>query len=121
MRHKTLFLVLLKVLGLYLLVNGLTPIAFAMARFVSRVLASGIDTVRPQEMWNYTWAIVIQGFVNLALALYFFFGGRKVADLAFPNNNTYCGVCGWDLTRITESHCPECGADRHTNEQPVET
>ena len=119
MGHKTLFRVLLKTIGVYLLVTGLPQFAHVAVMFLGQLIEAGIN-VSPSGVMRYLWSMSMQGVVTVVLGLYFFFGGKRVADLAFPGNHTYCGVCGSDLTHIIESHCPECGADRHGHETPVE-
>ena len=121
MGHKTLFRVLLKTIGVYLLVTGLPQFAHPAVVLFEQLLESGINPGRPSGVMQYVWSMSMQGVITVVLGLYFFFGGKQVADLAFPGNHTYCGVCGSDLTHIIESHCPECGADRHGHEAPVES
>jgi hypothetical protein len=106
MKYKTLFRVLLKVIGVLIFVEGtsavLTMVAQLSAYFVSR--GSGLDILR----WQITLSIT-PGLLKMAAGLYFFFGGAWLADKALPSNRPYCHECGYDLTNAAGTVCNECG------------
>ena len=57
--------------------------------------------------------IDLVGLVMLALGLYLFLSGRWVIahltrGLSWPGGGT-CPKCGYDITGLTSSRCPECG------------
>ncbi len=87
MRYKTLFRVLLKVLGVWLVITGLgtlTAVAFHVADII---FERGFPTNSPG--WRY-WGWQFRGVIQLIAGLYLFFGGRWIADKAIPSNRLYC-------------------------------
>ena len=103
MRYKTLFRVLLKVLGVYLVVTGLGSIFYFITGIVSDMFGSGGF---PSSLWPFG----LPGMLSLAIGLYLFFGGKWIADLAIPSNRPYCADCGYDIGRSPGDICQECGA-----------
>ena len=100
MKYKTLFRVLLKVLGVYFVVNGANNAALQVAYAL---------TVGP-PVFDWSFAAVAPAYlVSVALGLYLFFGARWVVDKAIPGNRPYCQECGYDLTGAAQERCPECG------------
>ena len=102
MQYKTLFRLLLKFLGVWLMANGVVSLAGTTSNWV----ASWV--MRPSYSYPY-WAGLINGMVGIALGLYLFFGGKRIVDLAIPSNRPYCHECGYDLTGAVGNVCNECG------------
>lgn len=101
MRYKTLFRVLLKVVGVWLFVEGLAAMTGAAFQVLDYMSLGG-----------FTWAYLgwgVSGVVELLIGTYLFFGGRWIADKAIPGNRPYCHECGYDLSTSAASQCPECG------------
>ena len=108
MRYKTLFRVMLKVLGVWLVVQGLAALIGTAVRLVDVLDAGAFN------LYFLSWGL--GGLVQLIAGLYLFFGGRWVVDKAIPGNRPYCHECGYDLSSPVGRQCPECGTPTsHTN------
>ena len=103
MRYKTLFRVLLKVLGVYLVVASFGSLFYFITEIVIQTNAS--NTVR-----STLWRFAFQGLFSVTIGLYLFFGGKWITDLAIPSNRPYCADCGYDIGRSPGDICQECGA-----------
>ena len=113
MGHKTLFRVLVRVLGVWLTIQGLAQIAM----FASQMLHLAIAEESVTTMFNWFWTQGAYGVVMTGGGLYCFVGSRHLANFAFRDNHVYCGSCGWDLTQVTAERCPECDAIRQQTEE----
>ena len=112
MRYKTLFRVLLKLLGVYFFVTGLAQFVTMLAFVIglpSRGAAPGTVS------WQAT--NLIGPAIDIVSGVYLFFWGRQLVDLAVPGNRPYCPECGYELTGFTGSLCPECGNERPSGRQ----
>ena len=106
MRYKTLFRVLLKVLGVWLIFQGLLQVIQSSLQ----ILVYWLETTPLGVMSVFQWVVwPIYGVIELLFGLYLFFGGSWIADKAIPGNRPYCHECGYDLRSATGPDCPECG------------
>ncbi len=112
MRYKTLFRVLLKVLGVWLVINGLGTSALIAFQLAEGIFERGF----PNPGWQY-WGWQSRGVLQLIAGLYLFFGGRWIADKAIPSNRPYCHDCGYDLSTSARDKCPECGTPVGVNQR----
>ena len=117
MRYKTLFRVMLKLVGLLLIGYGFTrilrPICEAFIAFLH-----GDDTFG-YSVWGSTGSTAldmiayvvhwIPDIFPFAIGLYLLFGGEWIVNKAIPSNRPYCPECGYDLSRSKGERCPECG------------
>jgi len=106
MKYKTLFRVMLKLLGVWTFIGGIEQ---ALAH-VSQLLFMLTGSYRgaPNQLW-YLVPSMFTTAVQLGLGAYLFFGGRWIADKAIPGNRPYCHECGYDLTNAAGNVCTECG------------
>lgn len=102
MRYKTLFRVLLKMLGIWFVVTSGTQLLSGIAQFAFSG-SSGNPSVAYIAMFGVTSA------VQLGIGFYLFFGGEWIVNLAIPSNRPYCPQCGYDLSQTHGSTCLECG------------
>jgi len=106
MKHKTLFRLLVKLLGVYFIIAG-SVAAARMAMQIVFALTQGTGMGAPYLWLNVLYSAT--GLLELAAGLYLFFGGRWVVDRAIPSNRPYCPECGYDLRGAAAGRCPECG------------
>ena len=106
MKYKTLFRLLIKVIGVWLFAEGVLALFGSIIQYVSYFSQS--TSARP--FW---WIIVIpaQGLARVGLGAYLFFGGRWIVDKAIPSNRPYCHECGYELSYAESNRCPECGTE----------
>lgn len=102
MHHKTFFRLAIKAIGIWLAVQGGLALV-AMAIQLGLAGARGM----PASFW--TASLLAPEGARLIIGLYLFFGGELVVRLAFPSNRPYCPDCGYDIAKLTEGRCPECG------------
>jgi hypothetical protein len=60
--------------------------------------------------------------LQVALGLYMLFGGKRLARLilrGLPGVPGLCHRCGYDISGLDSSRCPECGAKIPVRPEPV--
>ncbi|HVP12941.1 MAG TPA: hypothetical protein VMV94_17335 [Phycisphaerae bacterium] len=98
MRYKTLFRLLLKVMGVFFVVHGATQLiaqSWPSLHFI--VPTAGPYSPDPIMLYEVAWHIGSNG-VQIAIGLYLFFGGKWIVNKAIRGNRPYCHECGYDLT-----------------------
>ena len=110
MKYKTLFRLVMKVLGVVFIGLALPRLVGGIGQVTAYVVSNpGFPGGRPPG-WFWQVALTSLGHVlQLALGLYLFLGGRWIVDKAIPSNRPYCPECGYDLSTRTGDQCPECG------------
>ena len=101
MKYKTLFRLLLKFLGVWLTANAVVGMVGTLSNWI-------VYTWLRQSSYPY-WIGLARDSIAITLGLYFFFGGKRIVDLAIPSNRPYCHECGYDLTGSIGNVCNECG------------
>ena len=97
MKYKTLFRVLLKVVGVGVFVQGIGTLFMYMTYIF-------------MEVGSFYFIFGLTGaLAQMGIGLYLFFGGKWIADKAIPGNRPYCHECGYDLTNAAGNLCSECG------------
>lgn len=112
MKYKTLFRMLLKLLGVFFSVGGIQGIITHLAQLMGML---SLPAMPSGQTWFYLLAIS-SPVIELAMGVYLFFGGGWIIDRAIPSNRPYCHECGYDLTNAAGHVCTECG----TPFKPVE-
>jgi hypothetical protein len=103
MKYKTLFRLLLKLIGVWMFAGAVGSLAYYALSLITAIWQPGVNFrtfLYPQ--------IFIPGF-EMAIGAYLFFDGKWVVDKAIPSNRPYCPECGYELTGNTTDRCPECG------------
>jgi uncharacterized paraquat-inducible protein A len=112
-KYKTLIRLILKVIGLYLVVNVLVWLAGSAVSFLLEVISGG---AMPSSWYLSSAASYC---VQLFIGVYLFVDGRWVADRIVPSNRPYCHECAYDLTGLPpEGTCPECGTEYRGRRAP---
>ena len=115
MRYKTLFRLMLKLLGVYLFVIG-TGSLISVAANLAVFRRAGAGWTVGQGLLTAMYPAF-----ELLAGAYLFFDGRWVADRAIPSNRSYCPECGYDVTGSQTPVCPECGTDRKRGQRTTDS
>ena len=108
MKYKTAFRLAVRLVGVFLAAQWVPSFAAGLAS-VAQTLIFGGGLLMPD-----TWILVtlIQSGLGIAIALYLFFRGEWIVNLAVPSNRPYCHECGYELTGLpADGQCPECGTE----------
>lgn len=117
MKHKTWLRLVLKCVGVLLIGLGLPEAIRQAGVFMQlyRMHAAAANTGAMPAFFGPNGqglGFVINflaGFIQLAMGVYLFVGGRWVVDRLVPTNRPYCPDCGYPLKGLTRDTCPECG------------
>jgi len=101
MRYKTLFRLAMKFLGLWLIISGITGLISMLINVLS--VWFQLTGINIYTLWQ------LSGLFQIGVGLYLFFSGKWIVDLAIPSNRPYCHECGYELSHVTHTKCPECG------------
>ena len=89
-QYKTLFRVLLKFLGVWLMISGGTSFISTVSH-VAWYLIDGSASL-------YLLGWLAGSLAETLAGVYLFFGGTWIVNRAIPANRPYCAECGYDLS-----------------------
>jgi hypothetical protein len=105
MKHKTLFRLLVKAIGILLLAFAIPELVGVMAYYL--IIASPGSAAWSTSNWIYS---MLGPAIQAAIGAYLFLEGKWVIDKCIPSNRPYCPECGYDLSHnVSTLNCPECG------------
>jgi hypothetical protein len=111
MRHKTLFRLFCKALGIYFGVAGFIGVLGSVLGIITQFLVSYPAGASMKYYWPNAISQCLIEVVELTIGVYLFFDARYLVNLAIPGSRPYCPECGYDLTANPTGPCPECGVD----------
>lgn len=105
MKHKTLFRLLLRLMGVYFFFLGATALPstiFGVWGLLSELPTSQRMSFARALVWH------LSPVLQVAVGLYLFFGGGWIVSKAIPSNKPYCHECGYPIDGVRGERCPEC-------------
>src|SRR4051794_8870107 len=106
MRHKTLFRLLFKAIGVWIVATAAAQLAGSLSFYIGSFFLYRPGQVNMSQGFPLYLAAPL---IQMGIGAYLFFGGKWIANLAIPSNRPYCHQCGYDLTGATSDICNECG------------
>lgn len=107
MRYKTLTRLLIKLMGLYFIVQGVVYLINVVSGMIIRLLGNGgLD-----DFSNFELAYLISMLSMAGAGLFLLLASNWITDKLIPSNRPYCPNCGYELTGNTRPNCPECGVN----------
>ena len=112
MKHKTLFRLSLRLLGLVLLGFGIPQFITALVGIFSMLFGTfgtGASSFSMPFQWS-TIGWALGPLFQLVFAAYLLIGGEWIVNRFIPSNRPYCPDCGYDVSGSSVEQCPECGS-----------
>lgn len=109
MKYKTLFRILLKAIGVYLIASNFGFVVQLAITFLMDMLSSSGTGGMFGSQLGWSLRFSGGGILSFLFGFYLFFGGKWIVNCAIPSNRPYCQECGYELTRSRSTRCPECG------------
>ena len=106
MKYKTLFRMLLKAIGVWVVVAGINGTVGQLGYALYVLTDASARSMGGN--WLFVFNVLAPA-LQIGLGLYLFFGGKWIVDKAIPSNRPYCHECGYDLTNAAGNVCSECG------------
>ncbi|MBX2850439.1 MAG: hypothetical protein KTR15_01690 [Phycisphaeraceae bacterium] len=117
MKHKTIIRLLIKLLGVFFLLNGVAGLLGAVTYFL--VVLDDYSAVGESFYLAYPLSAAVGSGAALVAGLVMLLASNWLANALIPSNRPYCPNCGYELTGMRGNDCPECGVQlpqRHKQE-----
>jgi hypothetical protein len=105
MKYKTLARTLLRVLGVYFVIEG----GAQLVGYIGYIVTTQSYASSGRGLASIYWFSSSRSVIVVAAGLYLLFRGKWVVDQIIPGNRPYCHECGYDLTGANGGRCAECG------------
>jgi predicted RNA-binding Zn-ribbon protein involved in translation (DUF1610 family) len=119
MKHRTWFRLALKAIGILLIGSSIDTV-FHFGTILYGLVVHGESwffSVRYARTSGSLFGDFLRGALNLLqmlspllIGLYLVLGGKWLLNMVIPLDRPYCGGCGLDVSRMSGTRCPECGA-----------
>lgn len=116
MEPRTLFIVAMRIMGLYLLMSAVLAVVMDVPDF--------IDTFEraPYVGWEKFWNVYARPVSAGVVGWYFLFAGGWLIDrVQIPSRAAegQCSNCGYDIRSCSDA-CPECGTPVASQQKPAD-
>jgi len=112
MKHKTIVRIIVKLIGLYFIMQGLPS---ALSQLANVMISTGMNGnvistgFGQQSDWSWMIPSFLYWGAQIGLGAYLLFGGGIIINLIVPSNRRYCPECGYMLRHPIPAQCSECG------------
>lgn len=112
MKHKTFTRLVIKLMGVFFLLNGVAGLLGAVTYLL--IVLDDYSTMGDSFYLAYPLSAAVGSGAMLVAGLVMLLASNALANLLIPSNRPYCPNCGYELTGMRSGKCPECGVELPT-------
>jgi hypothetical protein len=109
MKHKTITRLLIKLMGVFFLLNGVAGVCGALVYLTLSL--DDYDNYGDSFYLAYPLSAMAASLAALLAGLFLLLASNWLVSLLIPSNRPYCPNCGYELTGMHGNECPECGVE----------